>query len=137
MASNSLANIRHARKLNREKNNAAQTAEHVPAPVRGAWVLPAALAFVFLLLSLVGLGIGTPASAVDLNLSWVVSMFESIFGAATDAMPTFERFIDTGFPLLIKIGIYGAILGMIGLFVWFFRELIIRVLKMIGIVGGS
>lgn len=129
--STAIQNFRANRKLVQEKNNAAQTTVKVSPATRPLWAIPFALAFVGLLASL--MGIGAPAQAADLNLSWVVTMFESIFSAATNAMPSFEAFIDAGFPLLIKIGIYGALLGIIALAVYFCRELIMRVLGMIGL----
>ncbi len=123
--------IRSVRKIEQLKQNAAQAPVKSPGIFRGAWTMPVALAFMALLVA-VGLGgIGAPVAAADLNLSWVVEMFESIFSAATDAMPAFEGFIDAGFPLLIKIAIYGMIIGVLALATWFARGLVIGIINMI------
>jgi len=127
--STAIQNFRANRKIVQEKNNAAQTVQAPRSFSVRMLGIPFALGFAFLLMSLAG--IAAPVQA-DMNFSWVVEIFESLFIAATNAMPSFEGFIDAGFPLLIKIGIYGAILGIIGLFVWAFRETIVKVLGMLG-----
>jgi hypothetical protein len=75
--------------------------------------------------------IAQPASA-ELNLTFVGTLFGSLFDALTSIIPSFETFIDAGFPLLIKIIIYVAIIGVIGLMLYFMREVIKKIVHMIG-----
>lgn len=73
-----------------------------------------------------------PAASAELNLTFVGTLFSTLFAALTSIMPSFETFIDAGFPLLIKIIIYVAIIGVIGLGLYFFREVIQKIIHMIG-----
>jgi hypothetical protein len=73
-----------------------------------------------------------PASA-EINLTFVGPLFTSLFNAITSIFPSFEAFIDAGFPLLIKIFVYMAILGVIGLGLYLFRGVIEKVINAIGI----
>lgn len=73
-----------------------------------------------------------PPSSAALNLSFVGDLFGSLFGALTSVMPSFESFIDAGFPVLIKVIIYVAIIAIIGLGLYMAREVIMKVVKMIG-----
>lgn len=73
-----------------------------------------------------------PPAAAELNLSFVGELFTSLFGALEDIVPSFESFIDVGFPVLIKIIIYVAIIGVIGMFLYFGRNVIGKIIQMIG-----
>jgi hypothetical protein len=73
-----------------------------------------------------------PPAAAELNLSFVGELFTSLFGALGDIVPSFESFIDVGFPVLIKIIIYVAIIGVIGMFLYFGRNVIGKIIQMIG-----
>ncbi len=53
------------------------------------------------------------AAAADLNLSWIGTMFASIVDGLVPIFPSLDTLIDAGFPLIVKIVIYGAILGLI------------------------
>lgn len=131
----SLTDLRCDRKIEQEKSNAAQATVNVPSGVRSVIISSFALAFVGLLASL-ALGIGTSASA-DLNLSFVVTMFQTIFQAATNAMPSFEAFIDAGFPVLVKVIVYIAIIGIIFLPIYLLRGIIMAVIRVIETTVGN
>lgn len=73
-----------------------------------------------------------PAASAELNLSFVGTLFGTLFAAMTSIIPSFETFIDAGFPVLIKVIIYIAIIGVIGLGVYFFRNVIEKIIAMIG-----
>lgn len=74
-------------------------------------------------------------AAADMNLSFIGEMMGSLLTAITDVLPDFETFVDTGFPVLIKIIVYVAVIGVIGLFLYFFRGVIMKILDMIGLTG--
>lgn len=73
-----------------------------------------------------------PPAAAELNLSFVGELFTSLFGALEDIVPSFESFIDVGFPVLIKVIIYVAIIGIIGMVLYFGRSIIQKIVQMIG-----
>jgi hypothetical protein len=74
-----------------------------------------------------------PPAAADLNLTFVGELFTSLFGALEDIVPSFESFMDVGFPVLIKVLIYVAIIGIIGMILWFGRSVLEKIVKMIGL----
>jgi hypothetical protein len=74
-----------------------------------------------------------PASAdpTTINLTWVGPMFASIFDALTSIIPSLQTFIETGFPLLVEIVVYGAIIAILALLVYAFRGLVEAGIKML------
>lgn len=96
-----------------------------------SWLRVLAPAFTFMGVMGAFTLLAVPASA-ELNLSFVGDLFGTLFQALTDIMPDFEGFIDAGFPVLIKVIIYVAIIAIIGLGLYMAKEVIQKVVKMIG-----
>jgi len=98
----------------------------------GGWMTRLIPMFVFVF----GVGVLSyfiaPPAAAELNLSFVGELFTSLFGALEDIVPSFESFIDVGFPVLIKVIIYVAIIGIIGLILYFGRSIVQKVVQMVG-----
>lgn len=125
--STAIQNIRTDRRIEQLKDNAEVTAQAAtPGSARRFWILPVAAAFMLMLT-----GIGA-VSAAELNLSFIGEMFTSLFTALTDVLPPFEAFVDEGFPVLIKVIVYVAVIGVIGLGLYAMRSIIERIIKMIG-----
>lgn len=104
-----------------------------PAPKKTNMLSRIAPAFVALAFAgVLSICMIAPASA-EINLTFVGPLFTSLFNAITSIFPSFEAFIDAGFPLLIKIFVYMAILGVIGLGLYLFRGVIEKVINAIGI----
>lgn len=81
---------------------------------------------------MVGFALASPVSAAELNLSFVGEMFTSLFTALTDCVVPFESFVDAGFPVLIKVIVYVAVIGVIGLALYTFRSFVEKIISMIG-----
>lgn len=125
--STAIQNIRTDRRIEQLKDNAEVTTQAAtPGSARRFWILPVAAAFMLMLT-----GIGA-VSAAELNLSFIGEMFTSLFTALTDVIPPFEAFVDEGFPVLIKVIVYVAVIGVIGLGLYAMRSIIERIIKMIG-----
>jgi len=83
-------------------------------------------------------GLGAPVSAeVSLNLTWIGTMFASLIEAVNTCAVPFETFMETWFPILIELIVYGVIFGVIAVVGYAFRGIIMADVRMLeGILQG-
>jgi hypothetical protein len=116
-----------------EKFEETKEVSQVEAPKKARAITRIAPAFIAMaFMAMLSMAVIGPVSAEGINLSFVGPLFTSLFDAVTSIFPSFEDFIDAGFPLLIKIIVYVAIIGIIGMFLYFGRSVLESVVKMIG-----
>lgn len=99
----SMQNWLTSRKIEQEKKNAAP-APATRAPLRGLFVIPVALAFVFLLVA-----VAPPAAAVDINLSIISDVINSFI----DLIEPITNLIIAIVPLWFIMQILGFIMGLL------------------------
>lgn len=131
MANTSLSQIRTDRKIEQLKNEAEQGASKPRSTYRPVLMPAFVLAFMGLMVSLAGFGMPVAAATPDINLTWVGTMFASLVEAFNMLATPTQTLIETWFPVLIEIIVYGVIFGVIALIGYACRGVVMAFVKMI------